>query len=227
MLLRELPLLLDDPGAFVTLFVAVVVALVVGITVHECSHALAAYRLGDPTAARLGRLSLNPRVHLDPLGSLMVLVAGFGWGKPVPVDPSRLRTGRRGMVMVSLAGPLSNLIVAGVFALPFQTGLLSVPSVWPPPGMDGDSVVSYVAYMGVLLNVVLAMFNLLPFFPLDGFSAILGLAPGEWAPLLSRLQVMGPALLAGVIFLDVFLDMGILWGIIGPVVNWLTRLFTG
>ena len=209
------------------MFIAVVVALVVGITIHECSHALVAYQLGDATAARLGRLSLNPRAHLDPLGSLMVLVAGFGWGKPVPVDPRRLRSGRQGMAVVSLAGPLSNLLVAGLFALPFHGGLLAVPAVWPPPGFDAGYVVTYVAYMGVLLNVVLAVFNLLPFFPLDGFSVVLGLAPQRWAVLLSRLQMMGPALLLGVIFLDVFLRVGILWRIMGPMVNWLTKLFIG
>ena len=225
MLLRGLPVLFSDPGAFITLFVAVVTALVIGITVHECSHAAVAYRLGDTTAARLGRLSLNPRVHLDPLGSLMLLVAGFGWGKPVPVDSSRLRNGRQGMAMVSLAGPLSNLLLAAAFSLPFQMGLLSIPVA--ARGWDAGLAIAYVAYMGVLLNVVLAVFNLLPFFPLDGSAVLMGVAPGPWVPALTRLQLLGPVLLVGVIMMDVVFDMGLLWGVMGPVVNWMVELFIG
>lgn len=225
MLLRGFPVLFSDPGAFFTLFVAIVTALVIGITVHECSHALTAYQLGDRTAARQGRLSLNPSVHLDPLGTVMLLVAGFGWGKPVPVDPRQLRNGRQGMAMVSLAGPLSNLVVAAAFALPFQLGLLSVPPV--PSGWDAGFVIGYVAYVGVLLNVVLAVFNLLPFFPLDGSAVVMGLAPGRWVPALSRLQLLGPVLLVGVILLDVVFDLGLLWRVMGPVVNWTTGLLIG
>lgn len=97
-----------DPFRGIVTFATFSLALVLAITVHEFSHALIATRLGDPTSKRLGRLSLNPRAHLDPVGSMMIILAGFGWGKPVPVNPDYLRTGARsGMAVVSLAGPIS------------------------------------------------------------------------------------------------------------------------
>ena len=130
---------MDDPSGFVRLAVLVVLSLVVAIAIHEFSHALVASGLGDDTGKRLGRLSLNPKRHLDPMGSVMMLVAGFGWGKPVPVNQHRLAHGPKGMTLVAAAGPLSNLILAFLLAVPFKLGLL----VWPlslnriPPVMTG------------------------------------------------------------------------------------------
>ena len=227
MLLSGGDLLLSAPGSFLAMLIAVAAALVVGITVHEFSHALVAYRLGDPTAARLGRLSLNPRVHLDPIGTFMILVAGFGWGKPVPVNSARLRKGRQSMALVSLAGPASNLLLAIAFALPFQLGLLSLPSGWPPDGLDLSLLPGHIALMGVLLNVVLAVFNLLPFSPLDGSSVLMGVAPRQWVPALTRLQVIGPGILVIVVLADFVLRLGVIWRVVGPVVNWATAILLG
>ncbi len=227
MFLTSGSLLLSDPGAFLAMLIAIAASLLVGITVHEFSHALVAYRLGDATAARRGRLSLNPRVHLDPMGTIMVLVAGFGWGKPVPVDPSRLRNGRQGMALVSLAGPIANVLVAAAFALPFHLGLLTIPQVWPPRGLDLGLLPAYIAFVGVFLNVVLAVFNLLPVYPLDGSSVLLGVTPHRWVPTVSRLQLLGPAVLVSVILLDITFGYGLLWRLVGPVVNWGTTALLG
>ena len=115
MLLAYRDVLLGDPFAFVVLVVAVAVSLTIAITFHEFAHAFAANRLGDPTAARHGRLTLNPKAHLDPTGTIMLLIAGFGGGRPVPVDVPRLPHGRRGMAIVSGAGPASHLVPAPAF----------------------------------------------------------------------------------------------------------------
>ena len=122
MLLGSYSLLADDPSGFVRLAALVFLSLVVAITIHEFSHALVANGLGDDTARRLGRLSLNPKRHLDPMGTMMMLVAGFGWGKPVPVNPNRLAHGQRGTALVAAAGPLSNLMLAFLLAIPFKLG---------------------------------------------------------------------------------------------------------
>src|SRR5581483_4545596 len=109
---------------FLTFAAAGIVALVCGITVHEFSHAITAYRLGDDTACRLGRCSLNPIRHLDPAGAFLLLIAGFGWGKPTPVNPYRLRNGpEAGRAMVAAAGPISNVLLAAVASIPMHLGL--------------------------------------------------------------------------------------------------------
>lgn len=159
---------------------AFTVALVVGITVHEFSHAWAAARLGDRTAQRQGRLTLNPMAHLDPVGTLLIFIAGFGWGKPTPVTPSNIRIGEKaGMAVVALAGPISNIIVATLAAMPFRLGTLSLPS----SGIDAQMLQAL-----VLWNVVLAVFNLLPIAPLDGFKVALGILPRALAVPFARTE---------------------------------------
>ena len=126
MLLWNLRLLIDDPAAFFLLVAIVGFSLLIAITVHEFSHALMANRLGDPTAKRMGRLSLNPIKHLDPLGTLMLLLVGFGWGKPVPINPNYFRMNpRRGMAVSALAGPLSNFALAAVLGVIIRTGVVA------------------------------------------------------------------------------------------------------
>ncbi|MCZ6892074.1 MAG: site-2 protease family protein, partial [Chloroflexi bacterium] len=105
-------------------------ALLIAITLHEASHAAAAYLLGDSTARRLGRLTLNPIRHMDPIGTLLIVFVGFGWGKPVPVNAMALRRGRQGMGAVAAAGPLSNLATAAIMALPLRLDLVSMPSTF-------------------------------------------------------------------------------------------------
>lgn len=148
-------------------------ALVVGITFHEFSHALTADQLGDHRPRALGRVSLNPLRHLDPLGALFFLLAGFGWGKPVPVNAYALRPGRTGLTMVALAGPLANFVVAAGVAVVFR--VLQLAGL-----LDADfprEVLGLVVYF----NVALGLFNLIPIPPLDGYNVVLPLLPPRQA----------------------------------------------
>ncbi len=167
---------------------AKVVILLVAFPVHEFSHAFVAYRLGDDTAARQGRLTLNPLAHLDPLGSLLLLVSFIGWAKPVPVAPWRLRYGPRvGNALVAAAGPASNLLMAAVVAVIWRLGLLR------------DVPTSLLQFVGIFMtiNVALALFNLIPLAPLDGFSVLLGVAGPQLARVLEPLRTYGSLILMG------------------------------
>jgi Zn-dependent protease len=149
--------------------VGILVALVVGITFHEFSHAFVADRLGDRRPRALGRVSLNPIRHLDPMGAIFFLLAGFGWGKPVPVNSYALRPGRIGLTVVAIAGPLANFTVAVLVAILFRVllgaGLLD--AVFP------NDVMQLIIYF----NVALGLFNLIPIPPLDGYNVVLPLLP--------------------------------------------------
>jgi Zn-dependent protease len=228
MLINSFDLLLNDPAAFVVQFLLLGVAFLAALSIHEFGHAFIAYRLGDTTAQRMGRLTLNPRAHLDPTGTVMLLLAGFGWGKPVPVNPRNFRNGRPGMAMVAVAGPGFNVLLAILLALPFQTGLIDSPFRTPILTEPDLAVwVSAILTYGVFINVILAVFNLLPFNPLDGSQILMGIAPRRWLPYVLRLQVYGPMLLVAVVMLDIFLGLGIIGRVIFPVVNWATTFLLG
>ena len=216
MILRNLDLLTQDPGAFILFMILLLAALVASFTVHEFSHALVATTLGDNTAERLGRLSLNPKVHLDPAGSLMVLLAGFGWGKPVPVNPRAFGANAlRYMMLVAIAGPVANFALAFSIVILFKTGLLSGPDQIGeisllPLNASFSAVVAQFFAIALLLNLVLGVFNLIPLAPLDGSSVVLGLVPKEMAYRLARFEHYGPKILISVIMLDIFANTGIL-----------------
>jgi Zn-dependent protease len=171
--------------------IALLIALVPAFTVHEFAHAWTAYRLGDSTAKDLGRLTLNPMKHLDVFGILLVLVVGFGWAKPVPVNPTNLRHGRRDMAVVAVAGPLSNLAMATAIALIWRLA---------NPGQLPEFVV-YALFTFVWLNIVLLFFNLLPIAPLDGFKVALGLLPEQLANRFARTAQWGMLLLIGLMLM--------------------------
>lgn len=172
-------------------FVAWIIALVLGITVHEFMHAYAAHRLGDDTARLLGRLSLNPMAHLDPFGSLLLVLAGFGYGKPVPFNESRLRS-TLGVTFVALAGPLANLVLAALCAIPLRFGAES---------LVGGGVYEEVLLAIVQLNCVLAIFNLIPIPPLDGANVVYGLLPPRQQYSWRTYQQYGPFLLLFILIL--------------------------
>lgn len=208
MLLR----LASDPQ----LFLIVALAFVVAITLHEASHALAATWLGDDLPRLQGRVTLNPLRHLDFLGTIMILIASFGWGRPVLVNPYRLRFGsRRGMALVAAAGPASNVILALVLT-PFARQLAA--------GSELDLVTVAVVLI-IQLNLFLAIFNLIPIPPLDGFSVLIGLVPQDMAATLDRLRAYGPGLLIG-LFLIFAIVPGAA-GIISRPVLWAMSLLLG
>jgi Zn-dependent protease len=181
----------DEPQ----LFVAFVIAVIVGITFHEFSHAAVASLQGDQTARSEGRLTLNPISHLDPLGSIAIIVAGIGWGRPVPVNPTRLRSRRFGAVMVGLAGPAANFVVALAAAVAFRIA-------YPAIGATFDVGFSVTLLdMLVTINVILGVFNLLPIPPLDG-STLLSLAlPPSRQNIVAFLNQYGIFLLLGLLIL--------------------------
>ncbi|MFQ5459619.1 MAG: site-2 protease family protein [Anaerolineae bacterium] len=186
--------------------------LVVGLTVHEYAHAWTAFRLGDPTASLQGRLSLDPRRHIDPLGALVFLVVGFGWAKPVPIDSYRL--GREGTLWVSLAGPASNLALAVVALAPMR--LLG------PGGLAGTILTIFGFY-----NLMLAAFNLIPVSPLDGWKVMLGLVRPETAWRLARYEAQGPMILLLLIFASRLGLPDVLGGYLFGVSGTAFRLLTG
>ena len=204
-------------------------SLLIAITVHEFSHSLVAYLLGDHTSKRLGRLSLNPIRHMDPPGTVLLFLVGFGWGKPVPVNDRALRNGRQGMALVSGAGPVSNVMTAVVFALPFQAGLLAWPFRLFSTNFGGgvEGVLAQIFSVIILFNIILAVFNLLPVFPLDGSKVVLGLLPRDMARRFVRLERYGPVILMVVIGLDLIAGVGILRVVVGPVVNYVSQAIVG
>ena len=233
MIRAYLDLLDTDPQAFFVLVGAVVSALLLGFTFHEFSHALAATRLGDPTPRYRGRLSLNPLVHLDPAGTVLLFLAGFGWGKPVPVNPSLMRGDpKTNMAITAAAGPLSNLVVAGVAGMAIKMDLVPWRSPFNVPNLASWSAEDYLGlYLSsiVIFGVILAVFNLIPLFPLDGFSVAVGILPRELSRSLEELRSWGPGLLFLLIALPFVTGgrFGLLFQILGPAVNGLTRVLTG
>lgn len=179
-------------------------------------------QLGDPTPRYRGRLTLNPLAHLDPLGTLMLILARFGWGKPVPVNPYNLRNGpKSGMAMVSLAGSLANLITAALLALPLRLDLVM-------PSLRGEIIPSLemVLTTAILVNVILAVFNLIPIPPLDGFKVAIGLLPYRWSYALAQFERYGPLLLI-LLILPGFWGRSILFAIMEPIIRFLWVLLTG
>ncbi len=237
LILRYLEYLDVSVAAFLAFAGALVTALLVGITVHEFSHALAADSLGDPTPRYRGRLTLNPRAHLDPFGTFLLFAAGFGWGKPVPVNPNLMRghDPRTAMAIVAAAGPLSNLVMAGLAGLAIKIGLVD----WHTPFVVNKRAVAvwdsadflglYVSSI-VIIGIILAIFNLTPLFPLDGFSVALGILPRDLADGLEQLRAWGPGLLLMFIFgLPLLTGFAVnpFWWILEPAVNGLAGLMTG
>lgn len=218
---------------FLVFFGSVVGALLVGITFHEFSHCLAAYSLGDRTARNLGRLTLNPKAHLDPMGTLLLFVVGFGWGKPAPVNPYQLRTGpKSGMALVAAAGPLSNLVIAGLAGFPIHAGLVPWHSPFLVPTRlslwDGSDYLGLFLSSTVIFNCVLALFNLIPVAPLDGFRIAVGVLPRDLSEAVAGLEQYGIAVLMLLFLLPMLTngEVGI-FSIISPAIDHLASLFTG
>lgn len=185
----------------------------IAIVVHEYSHAWVACRRGDSTAARQGRLTLNPLAHIDPMGTiilpaLLILLKSpvlFGWAKPVPIDFSRLKNPKKDMILVGLAGPAANFLSALTAALILKTGVAASP------------IVTHIILSFIVINMVLAIFNLVPIPPLDGSRVVMGLLPIPWAMRYARLEPYGFIILFALLYLG-FLDV-VVWPIVGAIIS--------
>jgi Zn-dependent protease len=212
--------------AFAIKAVVVVVMLVVAFPIHEFSHALAAYRLGDGTARLMGRLTLDPRAHFDPMGGLLLAVSvmflgfGFGWAKPTPYNPMNLRGGQWGEAIVSAAGPISNFVLAVAAALPLRWITFS--------GMEVPYLAAFL-YLFVQINLVLMIFNLIPIPPLDGSKVLYAfLDPRTVWRIRPVLEQYGMIILFGAILLPIFPGQQTLANVIfGNLLNPLFTLLTG
>jgi Zn-dependent protease len=199
-------------------FIAWVAAILIALTVHEFSHAFAAHYLGDQTAKRMGRLSLNPLAHIDPIGFLALVLVGFGWGKPVPFNPYNLRYPKWGSALVAAAGPVSNIamvIVAGMvlkYAGPFLP--------------NGNLLGEFLALL-VGLNVMLCLFNLIPIPPLDGSKFLLSaLTAPEHYKTRFLLETRGPLILLAFIVLDSLSGLNILSTVFSVAINFALKVFS-
>jgi Zn-dependent protease len=198
-------------GISPAMLLARLIVLFVAMPIHEWAHAWSAHELGDDTPRWEGRLSLNPLAHLDFLGALLILLTGFGWAKPVPVNPYRMRTApRTGMALSALAGPLSNLLVAMICAVPFRLGWLSLGDVGR--SLTLAAIVFFIAD----ISINLALFNLLPFYPLDGEKVLVGILPPRWGDYLLSFRPYSPYVLLGLLFLLPWIGLDI----IGLLVRW-------
>ena len=199
--------------------------ILIALTFHEYAHAYTAYRRGDDTARQLGRLSLNPLRHLDPLGTIMIFLVQFGWAKPVPVNPLRLNNPQKDMLWISAAGPISNMALALISGLVLRTvfGIEGTFDVQTGP----MGLFIFMLIMSLKINLALAIFNILPIAPLDGSKILSGLLPAGFAGLLGTLERYGPFILIGLIIIGRTTDVSILGGLIWPFVEFFSRLFAG
>ena len=189
-------MLFKDPATFVLL----IIPLLYSVIIHEVAHGWVANKMGDPTAKWLGRLTLDPRKHLDPLGTIMLFVAGFGWAKPVPVNFNSLRGSRKGLIFVSAAGITANILLAFL-------SLLTLRLLHLAPFGAVTTMLFYLAR----INIMLAAFNLIPIPPLDGSKILMGFTSRRFQYSLARLEPYG-----------LFIIIGLLWlGFLDPVINFL------
>lgn len=217
MLLWNLDLLTDDPATFFAATALALLALLPMLAFHEVSHGFVANWLGDDTAKRLGRLTLNPLVHLDRAGTILLLIVGFGWAKPVPVNPYRLgMEPRKGMAIVAAAGPASNFAMAILFSLLFRLGLVNLDY-----SSNAEHILAQFCLLVVQISIILGVLNLIPVPPLDGYRITVGVLPREQAIALASLERYAMPIVMGLLLVI------LLTGFLGGIVEFLTEGFIG
>lgn len=194
--------------------VLLIPVLLFALVFHEFSHAWVANKLGDPTARYAGRLTLNPMAHLDPIGGLMILFVGFGWAKPVPVDIRYLSNPRVDMMKIAFAGPASNLLLAFIGGTILRLGFV-------------HGTMAMMIMLFTQINIMLAVFNMIPIAPLDGSQIFSGLLIRTNPELVRNLQIYGPQLLMGAILIGYFTPISPIWWFMGPFVKFFLFLFAG
>ncbi len=198
--------------------------ILLALTFHECAHAYVANRFGDDTAKQSGRLSLNPLRHLDPLGTIMIFLVHFGWAKPVPVNPYRLKNPKKDMLWISAAGPLANMILALISGLLLR---FLIAATGMPAEHSIMSLILFMLIMSLQINLALAVFNILPIAPLDGSKILAGLLPARYENAIAQLERYGPFVLIGLIIIGRVTDVSILGGLIWPFVKFFSKIFAG
>ncbi len=198
--------------------------ILLALSFHEYAHAYVANMYGDDTAKQRGRLTLNPLAHLDPIGTIMIFLVHFGWAKPVPVNPYRLRNPKKDMVWISAAGPLANMILALISGILLRL----IFAIGGTPGYH--SIIGLLGFMMVMslqINLALAIFNLFPIAPLDGSKILSGLLPAKHEGIIHFLERNGPYILIGLIIFGRVTDVQILGGLIWPFVKFFSKIFAG
>ncbi|MBU0511190.1 MAG: site-2 protease family protein [Chloroflexi bacterium] len=207
--------------------IARILVLLTAFSVHEFAHAWMADYFGDDTPRINGRLTLNPMAHLDPMGSLMLILAGFGWAKPVPVNPYALRRhSPSAMMWVALAGPLSNFVMAIVAAIPFRLGLFSMYDAFMVAGQFLPTLPQLLVEF-VYINLVLMLFNLIPLAPLDGEKVVDYFLPPSGSDFLASIRPYGPMILLLLFIAGPYLGINILGWILGPPIQFLFNILMG
>lgn len=196
--------------------IAFVVAFGIGLTVHEFAHAYIAYKSGDATAKLMGRMTFNPLAHLDPIGTIFILIAGFGWGKPVPINPRNFNK-KSDEIKVAVAGIIANIIVAFIFALPIRIALISGHAI------ESSTILAFLNFI-VELNLMLAAFNILPIFPLDGSHIVEYFLSEEMK---ETYESIGPVLLIGLLVLGPLTGISIISTVMDPIMRLLSFLVKG
>lgn len=207
--------------SFFSRIILVAPPILLALTVHECAHAWVAYRMGDPTAKMLGRITLNPLKHLDPLGTIALFLSGmFGWAKPVPINPRNFRNISKGMMWVAIAGPLANLALAVLSALVYKLFILAAPAMLQSIPWVFSPLFLMVKF-SILINISLAVFNMIPIPPLDGSKVLYNFLPPDKAFAFSRIEPYG-------FFILIFLIMsGATHRFISPIVFFAAGLLMG
>jgi Zn-dependent protease len=214
---------LPSPSQLITYLIILLTAF----PVHEFAHAFVADRYGDDTPRMNGRLTLNPLAHLDIVGSLMMILVGFGWAKPVPINPYALqRRSSAAPMLVSLAGPMSNFIMALLAAIPFRVGLVSVYAINQPTGTILPSFAWFLTTF-IYINLLLMLFNLIPVFPLDGEKVLQYFLPPSGVQVLDNIRPYSPMILIVILVVLPMFGLNIIGNILMPALTYLTKLLIG